>query len=191
MKALEEKTLEEILLANDPKEKEIYFQQLSNLSKNRISRQIVEQYKGDSINDIWQKVYEQESLMTSSSFFSGDIVILYPNIREYHSKSYITCDFSGAIIKPGSLYINYRPLIENLTTNNIYVLKRTIKVESGYFYDLPTTIQELETLELNIQLETPGDRTGIDYSHLSQCVGGSLILQKLKRRKGYENSDRK
>lgn len=69
----------------------------------------------------------------------------------------------------------------------MYVLKRTLKVESGHYTDLPTTIQEFEGLELKIQQQAPFDDSRIDYSHLSQRTNGGLILQKLKRRVSHEN----
>lgn len=79
------------------------------------------------------------------------------------------------------LYDAYNKEIENLTTNNIYVLKRTIKVEPAYISDLPKDIHELETLQMNMNLETINN--GIDYSHLTRQIGEEIVLQKLKRRR--------
>ena len=160
-----------------------YYKELRNLSTNRISKDIVEKLTGESIEDIWQKIFQEEQKLRSNIFFPNDIIIMYPAIKEMKSKKLITCDFSGGLIFPGSLYVNYRPFIENITTNERYVLKRTLKVEPGYEHYLPRTITELEQLQENIRLESEDINDGINYSHLSQRTGGELVLQKLKRRK--------
>lgn len=186
MKALEEKTLSEILMAGSKEEKDAYFQALADLSTNRISRLIVEKYEGYSIYEIYRRIQEEEDKVTSTQIFPGDIVILYPKIIERKAKDFITCDFSAGIIYPGSTYISYRPMLDNLTSRETYVLKRTIKVESGFYTDLPTTIQELEGLEIKMQTDARFDDKGIEYSHLNQRMGGEFVLQKLKRRKNNE-----
>lgn len=183
MKALEEKTLEEILLLHDKKQEQEYYDILESLKTSRISKDIVESYEGESIDYIWRRIMEKEQAYESNIIFPGDLVIFYPNIKEQRTRSFITCDFSGGIIYPGSLYINYRPLLDNISQNVSYVLKRTIKVEAGYYHDLPTSISEFESLQQKMQLELDHDETGIQYSHFNQRMGGELILQKLKRSK--------
>ena len=182
MKSIEDKTLEEILLLANKTDELNYFQELSNLGTNRISRQIVERMQGHSIVDIRKKIEAEELMLTSINFFPGELVLLYPNFKELHTRNYLTCDFSGALIRPKGIYIYYRPLIENLTTNTTYVLKKSIKVEPGYIYDLPDTITELEQLEQNMKLGMKNNQ-GIDYSHFNSQMNGSLVLQKLNRRK--------
>lgn len=183
MEKLAQMTLEEITLLGDEEAEANYYYLLAELQTSRISKKIVEDYEGDSIASIWERIMEAEHNLTSEILFPGDLVVLYPSTKEQKAKDYITCDFSGGIIYPGSLYVNYRPLLENITTGETYVLQRTIKVETGYQHDLPTTIGAFETLERNMQLEYGHDETGIKYSHLNQVMGGELTLQKLKRRK--------
>lgn len=183
MELLENKTLEELLLGKNQEIIEQYYQELRNLSRNRIAKNIVKELFGYSLQDIWEKVAEEEQRAVSHSLFPNDLVLVYPSIKECRAKGIITCDFSGSLIHSGSLYVNYRPLIENITTNEAYVLKRTLKVESGYAHELPDTIVQLEELERKMQLGTNDDATGINYSHLNQVTGGELYLQKLKRRK--------
>ena len=60
---------------------------------------------------------------------------------------------------------------------------KNIKVETGYSYDLPRTIIELESLSNKLSIDGYDDNSGIHYSHLSQCMGGEITLQKLKRRR--------
>ena len=183
MKYFEEKTLEEIIFDGNPEELKEYHKELNNLITNRFNKSIVENMKGYSIEYIWQTIFQKEQEITSKLFFPDDLVLLYPNIKEQRTKRIITCNFSGGLIYPGSIYINYRPFIENITTKEKYVLKKTLKVETGYANNLPTNISELEELQTNILLEKIDSYTGIDYSHLSQSVGGELVLQKLNRRK--------
>lgn len=185
MKPFEEKTLEEILLTEDKASEEEYYAALSSLKASKIAQDIVDRYTGESIDFIWRKVMEEEQAYTSEIIFPGDLIRFYPNIKEQRAKTYITCDFSGGIIYPGSLYVNYRPLLDNISTGERYVLRRTIKVESGYYHELPTSISEFESLEQRMQLEIARDSTGIEYSHFSQRMGGELVLQKLKRRKKW------
>lgn len=187
MKEFEEKSLSEILVDEDKSDVELYHKIIEDLATNRVSREIVEYYKGEPISEIYNRIMEAEQEITSDLLFPGSLVLLYPRIEEHRARDYITCDFSAGLIYPKSLYLSYRPLIENLTTGEVYVLKRTLKVESGHYTDLPTTIQEFEGLELKIQQQAPFDDSRIDYSHLSQRTKGGLILQKLKRRVFHEN----
>ena len=179
MKELEEMTLQELQKLNNIHNLEEYFLILKKIQNNRISKRIVESLYGKSIETIYQEVIKEEEKFRSHSIFPGDLVVVYPNIKEQKSHDFKTCDFSGAIISPGTLYVSYRPLLENITTKESYVLKRTIHVEVGYIYNLPTAIDELEALEQNMILETPDSE--IDFNHLNNQMGGCLLLQKLKK----------
>ncbi len=128
-------TLEEILSLNNKNLYETYHKELKNLKTNRIARQITERMYGKSINEIYEAILKEETINTSTDtdFFIGDIVLLHESIKEYHTKTGITCDFSANMIKRGGLYLNYRPILENLTTKKVYVLKRSIRVEPAYY----------------------------------------------------------
>ncbi len=186
MKAFEQKTLSEIYESGNKEEEALYFSYLASLETSKIAKNIIERYEGEPIDVIYNKILQAEEDITSQVIFPGQMVIFYPNIKERKAKDYITCDFSAGIIYPGSIYISYRPLLDNLTTKETYVLKRTIKVETGHYTDLPTTIQEFEGLELKMQMSYDRDvydNSGIEYSHLNQRTGGQFLLQKLKRRR--------
>lgn len=185
MKELEEMTLEELKQTGNKKYIEQYFNILSEFQDNRFSKKVIESLRGQSIDKIYHELMKAEEEIRSHSLFPGNLVLVYPNIQEKKSKDFKTCDFSGAVIHPGSLYVSYRPLLDNITTNERFVLSRTIHVEAGYRYDLPTSIDELETLEQNMLLEPPNQE--IDFNHFSNQMGGQIILQKLKkgRRKVY------
>ena len=156
-------------------------EELESLKTNRIAKQIIEDMKGESINRIIEAILKEEAINTSmdSDFFSGDIVLVHESIKEYHTKKEMTCDFSANLIKKGGLYLNYRPIIENLTTKKVYVLKKSIKVEPAYFDLLPTNIAELE--ELNYKMKLQIEDNYIDYSHLNQVMGGALVLRRLNK----------
>ena len=160
---------------------ETHQEELESLKTNRIAKQIIEDMKGESINRIIEAILKEEAINTSmdSDFFSGDIVLVHESIKEYHTKTEMTCDFSANLIKKGGLYLNYRPIIENLTTKKVYVLKRSIKVEPAYFDLLPTNIAELE--ELNYKMKLQIEDNYIDYSHLNQVMGGALVLRRLNK----------
>ena len=174
-------TLEEILSLNNKKLYEEYHKEIENLKTNRISKQITEIMYGESINKIYEAILKEEAINTSTDtdFFIGDIVLLHESIKEYHTKAGITCDFSGNMIKRGGLYLNYRPMLENLTTKKVYVLKRSVRVEPAYYDLLPTNITELE--ELNYKMKLQLEDNYIDYSHLNQVMGGTLVLRRLNK----------
>lgn len=183
MKELEEKTLDEIIASGSQEDLEKYYAYLDSMKTNSFYRELVDSFEGDSIEEITYKIMEAEQEYRSEVFFPGDLAIFYPHIKEQRARKFITCDFSAGIIYPGSMYINYRPMIHNITSGETYVLQRTIKVEMGYGYDLPRSISELEALDNKLHIEDYDDNSGIHYSHLSQCLGGEILLQKLKRRR--------
>ena len=61
----------------------------------------------------------------SKTYFPNDVVYFYNESREMKASSPITCDISGSIIKKGTLYCYYNPLIQNKRTGMRYKLKRS------------------------------------------------------------------
>lgn len=177
---LENLTLESILSLNDKSLYNLYIEEIANLSTNRIAKQVVARMQGESLIKIYNEIISQEELNRSYDLFNGDLVLLHGGKTEQQARSYITCDFSGSIIHPGSRYASYRPILENLCTSEVYVLKRTIKVEKEYYCDLPENIQDFESLQRYMQLEIERD-DGINYSHLNRQTGGELTLKKLRK----------
>ena len=182
MKELDEMTLDEIIESDNQSQLAYYHKCIEEFKTNFFTQQIVDRLYGESLSTIYYQILEEEQQYTSSTLFPGDFIVFYPNIKERKAKKQITCDFSAGIIYPGSLYVNYRPLIKNLTTKESYVLQRTIKVEIGYQQELPIDIQSFEALEQRMQIDGYEDHSGIEYSHFSQAMGGQLLLKKLKRR---------
>lgn len=157
-------------------------EQILSLGTNRLARYIINTSTSKNINEVYQEIIEQELKNTSMDldFFPNNIVLLYPDIKELHARKPITCDFSGAITKKGSLYLRYRPFIENISTNKRYVLKKAIRVEPAYYDMLPTTIAELERLNYYMKLEQKDVK--VDYSHLYQVMGGQFVLKELLKK---------
>ena len=176
MEKFEDLDLEEIYKLNKSEYIKQYFIVLKQLKNNRVSKKIVESLYGKSLATIYQEIMRAVEELKSYLISPGDLIILYPNIKEYKSKNFKTCDFSGAIIHPGSLYISYRPLLENITKKESFVLKKTLHVETGYIYRLPTEIGELETLEQKMILESSDQE--INFNHFNNQMGGHLLFQK-------------
>lgn len=59
----------------------------------------------------------------SQTYFPNDVVYFYNGSREMKASSQITCDISGSIIRKGTLYCYYNPLIQNKRTGIRYKLK--------------------------------------------------------------------
>ena len=190
MYQFEDMTLNEIELFGNKELMTRYDQEIASLEIDDISRIVINRKYGESINTIVREIekasYEFELRHRSEILFPNELVEVYPRTREGRAKREITCDFSGARIKKGSLYVSYRPMVWSITNGDTYVLSRTIKVETGYAYDLPSTIAELESLNVKMLSHADSDN-GIDYDHLYWQMGGELDFQKLKRRKKYES----
>lgn len=180
MKEFEEMTRDEIVFTHNKELLEMYDRAVESLGSSRFIQRIITKYYGKSLFEIFDYIKKEESLYVSDIFFPGEKIIMYPNIKEQKSRKVITCDFSGGLIFPGSVYVSFRPMLKNMDDGTAYVLKRTLKVESGYISSLPRNIQEFETLALNMQYDY-FNHGGIDYNHLSQRVGGNFIFQKLKK----------
>ena len=155
-------------------------------------RELIQQFS--DISD-YQNIQQYYCENLSTYYFPGDLTAFYSNIMERHTTQDIVCSISGSVIKKGSLYIAYRPLIENLRTRQAFVLKKTIKCESIYGNFLPQNIMELE--DLNQKVCNHEIEAGIEYDNLYHFQNGEIILQKLnkiKRRltiKSQEIFDRK
>ena len=93
----------------------------------------------------------------------------------------IICDISGSIIKRGTLYCYYNPLIQNKRTGMRYKLKRPIKIETSYEEYLPRdmfSFEELDGILSRDNLEYI--YRGIDVSHLALVMGGRLGIKNAK-----------
>lgn len=138
---------------------------------NRFNREIVLKQYGLPISKIEENCFYN---LEKHCDDDGNIMAFYPVIREVRSSINRICHFSGAIIRKGSIYIYYRPLLENVITHSTYVLQKPICTEVAYEQDLPKNYMEFCYMDKQLQ-------NGLDYYDFSVNYGNdSLKLQKLK-----------
>lgn len=118
-----------------------------------------------SLIDIYEKIMRIENNYKSNSIFK-DFVIMHNNIKIIKSRKNISCDFSGALILKNSFYCCYRPLFELINSNNMFVLKKSLKVEQQYEMDLPKNILEFEEL--------------LNFNNYSDFNNGKIVLKKIR-----------
>lgn len=117
----------------------------------------------------------------SQTYFPNDVVYFYNGSREMKASSPITCDISGSIIRKGTLYCYYNPLIQNKRTGIRYKLTRPIKIETSYEEYLPGDMFSFEELdEILSRDNSECIYHGIDVSHLAVVMGGRLGLKNAK-----------
>ncbi len=125
---------------------------LKELNTDYIAGSIIERNYGKSIDDIYNLIQYAYLDYTSQNWFSGDVIFVYPNIKEVRARKPHTTIY-GAQIGLGSLYINYQALLVNTSRKAKYVLKRPLNFEIGD--DLPMNILELEKLEKTTDIQIP------------------------------------
>lgn len=162
-----------------------YKSQISELANNSFSKRIINNYISDglSINDL-SEIIETETLAnTSLSLFPNKIVLFYPHFKFPKASTYLACDICGSLIKPGTSYCSYRPLLEVISKREVYVLKKTIKCEMGYYNDLPKNLMEFEMWHNALQNQFTSVLDNIDSYQLSTQIGEGFTLQKLRKKK--------
>lgn len=148
---------------------------------NRLTREKLkwlEKIEEEKRNELIERYYLEN---LSKDYFPNCLVAFYPYIRESHSRQEITCDISTNLIGRGQLYINYRPLIENIETGESFVLSKTIKCEVIYQDLLPTNILEFERFNEQIMNYECFRDSEINLDHLHYSQGGKLKIVKLKK----------
>lgn len=97
------------------------------------------------------------------------------------ASSPITCDISVSIIRKGTLYCYYNPLIQNKRTGIRYKLSIPIKIETSYEEYLPRDMFSFEELdEVLSRDDSECVYQGIGVSHLAVVMGGRLGLKNAK-----------
>ena len=69
-----------------------------------------------SVESFYKAVEDLRLKYMSSYLFPNSYVSFYPQVKERHATTNLTCCLSGSIIQKGSLYYRYSPFIENLKT---------------------------------------------------------------------------
>lgn len=139
-------------------------------------------YNNKSIEQIHNMLLEEEyeNYNNNSNIFPNYNIYFYPRIKMQKSKIKRICHFSGGIIKPGSYYYEYRPLIWNKTSKETYVLGKTITCELNYGDLLPKTITEFE--QMSDKIENAFDNNDDEWYNFN-CNYGNNELSLVKLRK--------
>lgn len=128
-----------------------YDEILSEMGYYKWIQDIIDNNYGKSIEEIERLIELEYINWTSNCFFPNHVVAFYPNIKEYVAFRDILCHVCGGVIKAGSRYYAYRPMIRDVDTKRVYVLKKTMKVEIGYLELLPLSICEFEDMDMRIR----------------------------------------
>lgn len=104
-----------------------------------------------SIMELEEKFCEINHNFESTYLFPGHIVLMWSSIKELKALKMHICNFSGALIYPGSYYLSYRLFLENLTTKTAYCLRKPIELEAGYESILPETLAQLDSFAYNLE----------------------------------------
>jgi hypothetical protein len=186
IKQFEDLSLQELNLLQNKQLVNEYNYILDQYRSDRIANEVIQTLYGSPIVEIVEAIEENKLEHESHSIVPGSSILVFPGIKEVKALKEYTCDFSGARIGIGSLYVSYRPMLKNVENGDTYVLKRTMKVEPYYEYYLPTNISELEEFNDKISNYQYYEDEDVQYDHLYIQTGGGLKFKKLNRRK-YEN----
>jgi len=187
LKAVEEYSLKEINKIEDEKLREqykkMYEYAIQSLISTPFDRRIRNYYPDVSIRE-FERILERETIEHTSFYnLPNQLVCFYPTLKEQSALSNQTCAFSGSKIKNGSLYYCYRPLLDVVNSNCQYVLKKTIKVETAYFSDLPRTIQEFDIFAQKVENYWNYPNDIVDYEQINYYLGGAVELLKLNKKR--------
>lgn len=159
----------------------LYNEEIKKLEQDPTGNLFIDPDK--SIEEIYFDIEQYTESLRSEYLFNNDIVKFYPSIKEVVANRDTTCHFSGGIIRKGSLYCNYRPFLQNMDTGQKYVLKKTIKVETGYRHFLPTTLKKFEEFIYNLDNAYSLNKDSeLDYYSIN-CNLGEWSLLELKNNK--------
>ncbi len=138
-----------------------------------------------SVESFYKTVENLKLKYISSYLFPNTYVSFYPQVRERHAMTDLTCCLSGGIIKKGSLYCSYSPFIENLERGGVYTIFKRLHVESYYVDYLPQDLFTYEEWCYRIENCYYENSDGpIDFYFLSRQLGDNgLALHRLGKSK--------
>lgn len=161
--------------------------ELNKLINNEITDKLKYDSTVISIND---EIYNCELKNTSTVISPGDIILFYPRISEARSTKAIICNIQGSVIFAGSYFVEYRPLLDNITSKKRYMLEKSIKTELGYRHILPTNLHDFEEWIRNTDTSytTPNAGSDIDFYELYSNHGPLNLIELNKSKKGRSYS---
>ena len=133
-----------------------------------------------------QKSFELYEHSLIDNYSHGRLLICYPRVREAKAKKTYTCHMSGARINIGTRYYRYSIFLENINSNERYVLSRDIILESDYYVsELPSNIREIDEYNNGVIHDITKDELLL----LSQEYGEMNFI-KLGKKKVKKNENR-
>lgn len=131
--------------------------------------------------EFYQYVQELINKNTSYYLFPNDICFFYPKIVESKSTKNNICHLSGAPINIGESYYTFRPILENLTINKVFTIKKSIIASIGYIDYFPTTLLEFEEWCRILEEANYHNDGSVDFYNLSTIAGDTcLCLREFK-----------
>lgn len=98
---------------------------------------------GYSIDELYYIGESMSAKNKSTYLFPGDTVYFYPVIKILKAHKMHTCALSGALIYPGSEYIQYKAFLYNKTKHKSYIMSH-FDIEAGANFSFPMTLEVFE-----------------------------------------------
>lgn len=138
-----------------------------------------------TISDVISDLDANLLINTSTNIFPNHVVVLYQERKLFFKATApVICAFSGGVIKTGSLYYAYRPMLYDFDDKQTYILKKTIKCEPDYVGNLPTNVVAFE--QLNERMKNAYVDKDEEAYNLS-CNLGQDGFEFIKLKKGVRN----
>lgn len=150
---------------------------------------------GLSIMDLLEELEIFEYENTSNLFWPTHHIIIFNHYKSYKSRKHRLCHLCSEIINPGQSYLVYRPLLADLDSKSTYVLQNNIIIKKNCGHYMPSNIQELEIMQINIENSynrsesdnlfpnnNPLNVNKIIYSEMSNNLDGGFDFIKLKKK---------
>ncbi len=161
----------------------LYKQDIINMADSRVARRVIRAHEGESIASITDAMSQFIRDNTSYYLFEGNIVMVYPKFSLAKAKEEKVCSLCTRLIHPGNRYVIYRPLIDNLTTNETFVLDRSLQVHDTCKDNLPISIAQFDAIQMGIiDYHNFDEYEGmISYSELNDRFNGGFTFKRLNK----------
>ena len=188
-KDIEEFSLNEIKEIQDQEIREYLLKEFERIKNemffHRLPRRASEKYF-DNSKSLIENYYRISSVCQEHVrlfLFPGHDMILYPKVTYRHATKTIWLHLGDYKIEKGDPYCVYRPLIEDLTTNKKYVLKKSLFASLDCVDLFPQDFRTFEEWDYKLQNAyfNPSELNGIDFYEFScRLKDDELTLLELK-----------
>lgn len=157
------------------------------LEKNQIELptriiNIVKQQYFSSELEFYRFLDEIVNEHTSHFLFPNHLCSFYSKVNEYIASCDTICYLTGAPIRTGESYYVYRPLLQDLNTNKVYTVKKSIQAALGYIDLFPSTLFEFEEWCYKLENAYYEPIDTIDFYDFSTNYGSDVLaLRELDR----------